>query len=58
MRQPKKRYFILLDDEYMGQTWAVSEKKAVTNYRWKFVKEEDPFTVRQYDPSDFEAIQA
>lgn len=58
MKQPKKRYFILLDDEYMGQTWAVSEKKAVTNYWWKFVKEEDPFTVRQYDPSDFEAIQA
>ena len=56
MAQKKNFYYILLDGEYAGQTWAVSEAKAVTNYWWKFVKEEDPFTVRNYDPSDFEAI--
>ena len=52
----KRHYYILLDGEYVGQTWAVSEAKAVTNYWWKFVKESDPFTVREYDPTDFEAI--
>ena len=56
MAQKKNFYYILLDDEYVGQTWAVSEAKAVTNYWWKLVKEEDPFTVRNYEPSDFEAI--
>ena len=56
MKQTKRHYYIFLDGEYVGQTWAVSEKKAVTNYWWKFVKESDPFTVREYNPSDFEAV--
>ena len=58
MRQTKKRYFILLDNEYVGQTWAVSEKKAVNNYWWKNVKNRDQFSERYLNPSDFEAIQA
>jgi len=56
MRQPKRCYYILLDGEYVGRTWAVSEAKARNNYWWKFVKEEDPFKVREYNPEDFEAI--
>lgn len=56
MRQSKKFFYILLDGEYVGQTWAVSEAKARNNYWWKFVKEEDPYTVRGYEPSDFEAV--
>lgn len=56
MEGRKRHYYILLNGEYVGQAWAVSEAKAVTNYWWKFVKECDPFTVREYDPSDFEAI--
>lgn len=56
MEGRKRHYYILLNGEYVGQTWAVSEAKAVANYWWKFVKECDPFAVREYDPSDFEAI--
>ena len=56
MRQSKKCYYILLDGEYMGRTWAVSEAKARNNYWWKFVKEEDPYKVREYNPEDFETI--
>ena len=56
MRQSKKHYYILLDGDYVGQTWAVSEAKAVNNYWWKFVKEEDPFGERAYEPTDFEAV--
>jgi hypothetical protein len=52
----KRHYYILLDGEYAGQTWAVSEAEAVTNYWWKFVKGRDPFAERYLDPSDFEAI--
>lgn len=56
MRQSKKHFYILLDGEYVGQTWAVSAAKAVTNYWWKAVKEGDPLTERYLDPSDFEAV--
>ena len=56
MRQSKRHFYILLDGEYVGQTWAVSEAKARNNYWWKSVKEEDPYRVREYDPSDFEAV--
>lgn len=56
MGQTKRHYYILYNGEYAGQTWAKSEAEAVKNHWWKFVKNEDPFTVRLYDPSDFEAI--
>lgn len=56
MRQSKKHYYILLNNEYVGQTWAVSEARAVVNYWWKAVKEGDIFTERYLDPTDFEAI--
>lgn len=56
MRQSKRHFYILLDGEYVGQTWAVSEAKARNNYWWKLVKEEDPYRVREYDPNDFEAV--
>ena len=56
MKQSKKHYYILLDGEYVGQTWAVSEAKAQNNYWWKFVKEGDQFSERRWNPTDFEAI--
>lgn len=55
MKSIKKRYYILLGDDWVGQTWAESERKAVNNYWWKAVKNGDPFTERKLDPSDFEA---
>ena len=56
MGKPKKHYYILLDGEYMGQTWAVSEEKARNNFWWKAVKEGDVYTERYMNPSDFEAV--
>ena len=56
MRQSKKHYYILLNGEYVGQTWAVSEAKARSNYWWKAVKEGDAYAERYMNPSDFEAV--
>lgn len=54
----KKHYFILLNGEYMGESWAVSPEKARTNFWWRFVKDEDEHTVRTYDPQDFDVVEA
>lgn len=56
MKQPKKLYYILHDDEYVGQTWAPSGDKAVTNYWWKTCKGGDPFAYTDYKPTDFDAV--
>ena len=56
MAQKKNFYYILLDDEYVGQTWAVSEEKATNNFWWNNCKGGDPFAYTDYKPSDFEAI--
>lgn len=56
MKQTKRHYYILLDGEYAGQTWARSEAEAVRNYWWNHVKGRDPFSDRYLEPSDFEAI--
>lgn len=56
MRRSKQHYYILYRGEYAGQTYARSEAEAVRNHWWKFVKEEDPFSERYCNPSDFEAI--
>lgn len=51
----KRCYYVLLNDEYIGQTWAVSEAKAKNNIWWKLVKENDQFKSVNIRPSDFEA---
>lgn len=56
MESKKRHFYILLDGEYVGQTWAVSEEKAVVNYWWKYVKCGDQYSERYLNPSDFEAI--
>ena len=56
MRQPKKHYYILYNDEYVGQTWAVTEAKARVNWWWDNVKYNDQFSYRAINPEDFEAI--
>lgn len=58
MKQPLKPYYILFNGEWVGETWAVSEAKAVNNYWWKNVKGCDRFADRKCEPSDFEAITA
>lgn len=56
MKQPKRHYYILHNDEYVGQTWAVSEAKARTNWWWDNVKFNDEFNPRTMDPDELEAI--
>ena len=58
MRKPKKKYYIMLDGEYVGETWAVSPAKARVNFWWKFEKGEDPFSARGLDPEDFDVVEA
>lgn len=59
--KPKKKkihYYIILHGKYMGESWAVSPAKARTNFWWKFVKECDEYSPREYDPEDFDVIEA
>lgn len=51
----KKRYYILLGDDWVGQTIAISEREAVNNYWWNNVKQGDVFAERKLNPSDFDA---
>lgn len=57
-RKPKKHYYIMLNGEYIGETWAVSPAKARVNFWWKYEKEEDPYTTRDLDPEDFDVVEA
>lgn len=58
VKKPKKRYYILLNGDKVGETWAVSAKKAINNFWWKQVKNENQFSQRDYDPEDFDAVEA
>lgn len=55
-KQKKKHYYILHGNEYVGQTWAVSEAKARVNWWWDNVKYNDEFNPRTMDPDELEAI--
>lgn len=57
MKQPKKHYYILLNGYKVGETWAVSEAKAINNYWWKYVKGGDEYGERSREPEDFDAVQ-
>lgn len=57
MRQSKKHYYILLNGQYVGESWAVSAKKAINNYWWKNVKHENSMSFRDYDPEEFDAVE-
>lgn len=55
--KPKHHFAILLDGEFVGESWAVSPAKAINNWWWKNVKYQDEMTPRDYDPSDFDAVE-
>lgn len=57
-RKKKKHYYVMLHGEYMGETWAVSPEKGRVNFWWKFAKNEDEYTVREYNPEDFDIVEA
>lgn len=58
MRQPKRHFYILLNGQYVGESWAVSPEKAINNYWWKNVKNESVFSPREHNPRDFDAVEA
>lgn len=58
MPKSKKKYYIILDGQHVGQSWAVSPKKAITNWWWKNIKDSNEFFPREYDPEDFDAVEA
>lgn len=57
-KKPKKLFYILLGGDMVGESWAASAEKAVTNFWWKNVKNCDEYSPREYDPEDFDAIEA
>lgn len=58
-KQKKNKYIVFLKGTNQSyETYAVSSKKAVNNVWWKMVKEEDPYTPRNYDPEDFDCVLA
>ena len=56
-KHKKKHYYITLNGEYMGESWAVSPEKARANFWWNFVKDGDEYTPRSYDPEDFDVVE-
>lgn len=56
-KKPKHHYFILLGGKEVGESWAVSPQKAITNWWWNNIKEGNEMTPRDYDPSDFDAVE-
>lgn len=57
-KKPKRPYWILLNGKAVGKSWAVSPEKARTNFWWKFVKEENEYSTREYNPEDFDVVEA
>ena len=57
MRQPKRKYAVLLDGKLYATTWAVSAKKAIANVWWKRQKQGDRYKDANYRISDFDAVE-
>ena len=56
--KPKKHFYILLNGNKVGDSWAVSSEKARANFWWRNVKNGDEYSPREYDPEDFDVIEA
>lgn len=56
--RPKLHFHIINNGRKVGETWAVSADKAITNYWWKNYKLGNPYTYTEYKPSDFRAVLA
>lgn len=57
MKKPKKHFYIILNGEYIGESWAVSAKKAINNFWWRSIKQGDVYASREYDPAEFDAVE-
>lgn len=58
INKSKKHFYILLNGNKVGDSWAVSPEKARTNYWWNNVKNGNEYSSREYDPKDFDVIEA
>lgn len=58
MKSPKKHYYIIKNGRKVGDSWAVSPQKAVTNWWWKYVKCKNEYSPREYGPDKLDAIEA
>lgn len=57
MKKPKRHFYIILNGSYVGDSWAVSAAKAINNYWWKNVKQDNEYSTRVLNPSDFDAVE-
>lgn len=57
MAEKKKRFAILLDGEKVGESWAVSSDKAITNHWWKYDKLCNPYTRTNMSKHDYDAVE-
>ena len=57
MRQPKRKYAVLLGGKLYSTTWAVSAKKAIANVWWKLQKQGDKYKDTDYRIGDFDAVE-
>lgn len=57
-QNPKIHYYIILNGRFVGETWAVSPAKARNNFWWKAVKMENQYSPRDYNPEDFDVVEA
>lgn len=55
--KPKKHYYILFNGRQIGESWAVSPEKAINNFWWREVKYGNEYSPRDYDPTDFDAVE-
>lgn len=53
----KKHFYIMHNGNYVGESWAVSPEKAINNFWWRSVKCGNEFSPRDYNPSDFDAVE-
>lgn len=57
-KKSKRPYWILLHGKPVGKSWAVSPEKARANFWWKYTKGSNEFSFREYDPKDFDVVEA
>ena len=56
-RRFKKHYAVIRNGNYVGETWAVSAKKAISNIWWKQEKLENRYSSAEYSVDDYDAVE-
>lgn len=55
--KPKKHFYIIRHGHCIGETYAVSQEKAVTNWWWNNIKHHDEMTPTDVRPEDLDAVE-